>query len=108
MPRRFGLLVAVPLTAVHVNLFSSVRRSSSLVARPVFGRQTSAKQPCDAVLTNSGTRKRSLSSRYKEKLRPVDEESAAMFVDTHCHLDKVIPRLSRQSHEDQLSLGDVG
>jgi hypothetical protein len=87
MTRRFGLLVAVPLTAVHVNFLPTLRRSSS-VARPVFGRKASAKS---APTTGS---RRSLSGRYKEKLKPLEEETAGRFVDTHCHLDKVIPRLS--------------
>lgn len=94
MTRRFGLLVAVPLTAVHVTFLPPLRRSSS-VARPVFGRKASAKSSGAAAPTGS---RRSLSGRYKEKLKPLEE--TAGFVDTHCHLDKVIPRLSRQSHED--------
>ena len=98
MTRRFGLLVAVPLTAVHVNFLPTLRRSSS-VARPVFGRKASAKSSGAPAVPTTGSR-RSLSGRYKEKLKPLEEETAGRFVDTHCHLDKVIPRLSRQSHED--------
>eukprot|EP00435_Cladocopium_sp_Y103_P050087 s1135_g15.t1 len=87
MTRRFGLLVAVPLTAVHVNFLPTLRRSSSLVARPVFGRKASTQSPGAAAPTKGGSR-RSLSGRYKEKLKPLEEETAGKFVDTHCHLDK--------------------
>ena len=93
MTRRVALLMAVPLTAVHLNFLAS-RRCSSL-ARSAFGRKPKA-----VVETGvSNGPRRLLSGRYKEKLKPLDANGK--FVDTHCHLDLVIPRLSRQSHEDR-------
>ncbi|CAK9115439.1 Putative deoxyribonuclease TATDN2 [Durusdinium trenchii] len=84
---RVGWLV-VPLTAFNVLSFRPRPAFSA------FGRRRSS------VTTPSTPAKRSLSGRYKEKLRPLDGEAVTKFVDTHCHLDMVIPRLSRQSHED--------
>ena len=92
MTRRVALLMAVPLT-VHLNFLAS-RRCSSL-ARSAFGRKPKA--VVETGISNGP--RRLLSGRYKEKLKPLDANGK--FVDTHCHLDMVIPRLSRQSHEDR-------
>eukprot|EP00439_Symbiodinium_sp_Y106_P014639 s645_g2.t1 len=66
-------------------------------ARAAFGRRPSA-----AVAGDSDKpRQRTLSSRYKEKLRPREEDAdSKAFIDTHCHLDLILPRLSKQSHSD--------
>mmetsp|Transcript_38143 Transcript_38143/g.85310 ORF Transcript_38143/g.85310 Transcript_38143/m.85310 type:complete len:359 (+) Transcript_38143:41-1117(+) len=71
---------------------------SFAVGRSAFGRKASA-APASAA---GDGRQRSLSSRYKERLRPRVQDDAwkKSFIDTHCHLDKILPLLSKQSHTD--------
>eukprot|EP00931_Biecheleriopsis_adriatica_P007429 TRINITY_DN10870_c1_g2_i1.p1 TRINITY_DN10870_c1_g2~~TRINITY_DN10870_c1_g2_i1.p1 ORF type:complete len:406 (+),score=50.24 TRINITY_DN10870_c1_g2_i1:15-1232(+) len=85
--------------------FAASRSSHSAVTLLAFGRKrpknvVSEESELAAPLAEPG--RRTLSSPYKARLHQRSERSgdSAGFVDTHCHLDMILPRLARESHED--------
>ncbi|CAJ1329935.1 unnamed protein product [Effrenium voratum] len=86
-----GKRSGVPVTAVMVTLASLASLGlNGARSFSAFGR----KRP--HIKAEAAGAKRSLSA-IRDRLR---KEDGTSFVDTHCHLDLVLPRLSEQSHKD--------
>mmetsp|Transcript_26855 Transcript_26855/g.55764 ORF Transcript_26855/g.55764 Transcript_26855/m.55764 type:complete len:437 (-) Transcript_26855:18-1328(-) len=74
------------------------RAFASLTSLAAFGRKKAAAQGPSVA-----GRPRSLSSRYRDKLQHQSDSAsrpAGGFVDTHCHLDHILPRLAREFQQD--------